>query len=463
MVSPEDARPGASATDAKTESTSDSDADFLSTLLASATLEAPPRDKPPSPMQSAVAEEVVETTATPKAACRVGLVHSPELERHAGPPGHPETPQRHQCIVERFTEAGLVDRCVALKPCSVSDSQARRAHGQAHLDELSALYDADGPTVQGKGDLFWNAHTDKAARLSAGCAVVAVTAVARGEVDSAFAVIRPPGHHAECDRAMGFCFLNNASIAALAALDECSETVHRVAIIDWDVHHGNGIEQIHYEDPRVLYISLHRYSVNPATWFYPGTGALDDCGKGAGEGKNVNIPWPEGGFGDADYAAAFQMVVEPVLRSFSPNLIIISAGFDAARGDPLGGMNLSPDAYHRFTSALVAIQPRCVALLEGGYNLRVTAACAEATLRGLLREEPTALADARMKASTERVLRAVVKQQEQYWPVLGTPEHGVAMTELLSASQMASLKLRSSPRTPAPAPRKKQEATPLTV
>ena len=379
------------------------------------------------------------------------------MELHAGPASHPECPQRHAAIVTRLQEEGLVDCCRLLVPSTVSREQVLRAHSVAHLDELARLYDSDGPAVQGKGDLFWNRHTDEAARLSAGCAVAATLAVARGEVDSAFAVIRPPGHHAECDRAMGFCFLCNASIAALAALEECSDTVKRVVILDWDVHHGNGIEVIHYEDARVLYISLHRYSVDPESWFYPGTGAVDDSGKGAGLGFNVNIPWPERGLNDADYMAAFELVVEPIVRAFGPDLVLISAGYDAARGDPLGGMCLSPEAYHHMTARLVACQPRCVALLEGGYNLQSTAVSAAATLRGLLRHPAPPLSSRpHPKLSTERVLQAVVDHQMQHWPQLGSEEHLARLNAHFAAAQAAALQLKPAvraPRTPAPGKR----------
>ena len=241
----------------------------------------------------------------------------------------------------------------------------------------------------------------------------------------------------------------------MAALEECSDTVKRVVILDWDVHHGNGIEAIHYEDPRVLYISLHRYSVDPESWFYPGTGAADDTGKGPGTGFNVNIPWPERGLNDADYAAAFELVVEPIVRAFGPDLILISAGYDAARGDPLGGMCLSPEAYHHMTSRLVSCQPRCVALLEGGYNLQSTAVSAAATLRGLLRQPAPALSSCpHPKLSTERVLQAVVDHQKQHWLELGTEEHSARLQAHFSAAHMAALQVKQpavkAPRTPAP-------------
>jgi histone deacetylase 6 len=324
-------------------------------------------------------------------------------------------------VVARFVASGLAARCAALAPRPASDEEILRAHSREHLASLEAMHDPSGAAVQERGDLFFNEHTAAAARLSAGCAVAATLAVCSGDVAAAFAVIRPPGHHAECARAMGFCFLNNASIAALAALR--APGIERVLILDWDIHHGNGIEQIHYEDPRILYVSLHRYGLGER-YFYPGTGAADDCGEGAGTGFTVNVPWPERGGGDADYAAAFELVIAPIAKAFAPSLVIISAGFDAAQGDPLGEMSVTPGGYHAMASscASFAERGRCVALLEGGYNLTATAAAAEGALRGLLGETPPPLAKrARPRRGTEEVLRGVAKAQAAHWPVMGAP------------------------------------------
>jgi hypothetical protein len=205
--------------------------------------------------------------------------------------------------------------------------------------------------------------------------------VVRGEVRSAFALVRPPGHHAEADEAFGFCFFNGAAVAAAAARRE--HGLDRVAIVDWDVHHGNGTQHIFEEDPNILYVSLHRYG----SGFFPGTGAFDEVGKAAGRGRTLNVPWLQAGLGDADYAAAFDLVIMPVLREFAPQLVLISAGFDAALGDIQGKMRMSPDGYARLTRSLFSL-PECalVAVLEGGYHLEASAECAEAVLRVMLEE-----------------------------------------------------------------------------
>ena len=203
--------------------------------------------------------------------------------------------------------------------------------------------------VQGEGDIYWTRHTERCARMAAGTACEAALAVATGTCDRAFAVVRPPGHHADCGRATGFCFFNNAAVAARVALERGA--ARRVLILDWDVHHGNGVQDILYEDPRVLYVSLHRYGDG----FYPGTGAATEIGAGAGKGFNVNIPWEEKGLGDADYLAAFDLVVDPVAKSFDPDLVIVAAGFDAAEGDPLGGMRVSDQGYALMTERLLRL------------------------------------------------------------------------------------------------------------
>jgi acetoin utilization deacetylase AcuC-like enzyme len=365
-------------------------------------------------------------------------------------------------VVNRFEQTGLAARCTPLSPRAATDEEVLRAHSAAHLASLDALFEPEGEAVQTRGDLFWNAHTASAARTSAGCAVTAALSVCSGATDAAFAVIRPPGHHAECDRAMGFCFLNNASIAALAALASPHD-IRRVLILDWDVHHGNGIEAIHYEDPRILYVSIHRHSTDPATWFYPGTGAVGDVGEGDGVGFNVNVPWPERGGGDPDYLAAFDHVIGPIARDFDPCLVLISAGFDAAEGDPLGQMCVSPGGYHAMARRCVsyARTRRCVALLEGGYNLKATADAAEATLRGLLGEEEPARGggrrEQRCKRVTETVLRAVMHAQAPHWPVVGTKEARAALDAHFASLHLAAASLGASPAPPARKKETKEE------
>mmetsp|Transcript_8729 Transcript_8729/g.32510 ORF Transcript_8729/g.32510 Transcript_8729/m.32510 type:complete len:291 (+) Transcript_8729:175-1047(+) len=260
--------------------------------------------------------------------------------------------------------------------------------------------------------------------MAAGCVTEACEAVLRGDVQRAFAVVRPPGHHALCARAMGFCFFNNAVVAARAALER--EEVQRVMILDWDVHHGNGIQDLTLEDDSIMYVSLHRYGDG----FYPGTGAAEEVGK---NGTNINVGWLEKGLGDADYLAAFDIVIEPIARSFAPDLIIIAAGFDAADGDPLGGMMLSPTGYEHMTRRLCDIgSGRVVIALEGGYALRPLATCASASLRALLGDASRAISSrSRPRKTSVKLLTDLAASFAPYWPALKSEEYSEKVRAIL--------------------------------
>lgn len=212
--------------------------------------------------------------------------------------------------------------------------------------------------------VYFNQLTWQSAMLSAGGAIETCRAVASRQLKNAIAVIRPPGHHAEENRPMGFCMFDNVAIAAKVCQIDYKETCRKILIVDWDVHHGNGIQQAFYSDPNVLYISVH---VHEDGRFYP-AGPYGDhlhCGSGAGEGKNVNVPWPTKGMGDADYMFAFQHVVMPVAYDFDPDLVIIAAGFDAAAGDQLGGCFVTPTGYAHMTHMLMSLaEGKLVVCLE---------------------------------------------------------------------------------------------------
>ena len=212
--------------------------------------------------------------------------------------------------------------------------------------------------------VYFNQLTWQSAMLSAGGAIETCRAVASRQLKNAIAVIRPPGHHAEENRPMGFCMFDNVAIAAKVCQIDYKQTCRKILIVDWDVHHGNGIQQAFYSDPNVLYISLH---VHEDGRFYP-AGPYGDhlhCGIGAGEGKNINVPWPTKGMGDADYIFAFQHVVMPVAYNFDPDLVIIAAGFDAAAGDQLGGCFVTPTCYAHMTHMLMSLaEGKLVVCLE---------------------------------------------------------------------------------------------------
>ncbi|KAF7846549.1 hypothetical protein BT93_L4171 [Corymbia citriodora subsp. variegata] len=266
--------------------------------------------------------------------------------------------------------------------------------------------------------IYLSKNSPLCARLSAGGAIEACFSIQRKEVKNAIAVIRPPGHHAEYDQAMGFCFFNNVPIAARACQKEFGDDCRKILILDWDVHHGNGVQQAFYDDPNVLYISLH---VHQGGKFYPAGDYGDHlhCGTGAGLGKNVNIPWKTAGMTDADYVYAFQQIVMPIAQDFAPDMVIVSAGFDAAEGDMLGKCHVSPAGYAHMTHMLMSLADGKVAVcLEGGYNLRSIAISALSVTRTLMGEPPERLTNTEPTSSGFDTVQLVLRQQAKYWPCL---------------------------------------------
>jgi len=306
-----------------------------------------------------------------------GLVDDPRFLDHVAPYGHPEHPGRLKAIRARFEADGLASRCVCVPAREAADEELRRIHTAAHVRAVDATASSDFQALD--PDTYTSRGSAEAARLAAGGLVDLASEVLSGRLANGFALLRPPGHHAEADRAMGFCLYNNVAVAARAV--QAAGSCERVLIVDWDVHHGNGTQHSFWDDPSVLYFSTHQFP------FYPGTGAAEEAGGGKGRGFNVNVPWPAG-MGDADHLSAFDRLLLPIARSFSPDLVLVSAGFDAAAGDLLGGMRVSPGGYAALTERLLSLADgRLVLALEGGYNLDAIARSAAACLRVLLGEE----------------------------------------------------------------------------
>jgi acetoin utilization deacetylase AcuC-like enzyme len=312
------------------------------------------------------------------AAPRVGFVYHPACLEHNNGPSHPERPQRISAVHQRVTASGLLDRLVQVPPEPCPVERLEQVHERSYV---AALREAcrQAPTWLDP-DTGVSAGSWDAALLSAGGAVAACDAVMSGKVGAAFVATRPPGHHAEAGQAMGFCLLNNVAVAARYLQD--THGIGRVAIIDWDVHHGNGTQHLFEENGDIFYFSVHQFP------FYPGTGDRRERGRGKGTGSTLNVPLPAG-CGDDEYRKVFREILRPAIDEFRPEGILISAGFDAHRDDPLAGMRVTEDGYVDLTRIVQSIADehcggRLVSLLEGGYDLKGLAASVEAHLEALI-------------------------------------------------------------------------------
>jgi histone deacetylase 6 len=336
-----------------------------------------------------------------------GLVFDEAFLLHRAPYEHPEHPGRLAAIRSRLDADGLSDRCRRVSAREATDEELLAVHTPEHVARIAAT--AQREFAQLDPDTYTSRESAAAARLAAGGLIDLVGEVLSGSLSNGFALLRPPGHHAEADCAMGFCLFNNVAVAAKAAQ---RAGVRRIAIVDWDLHHGNGTQQSFEDDPDVLYFSMHEYP------YYPGTGAPREAGRGAGRGRTVNVAWPPG-MGDPEYLAAFDRVLLPVARAFDPGLVLVSCGFDAAAGDPLGGMRVSAAGYAAMTARLRALAGgRVVLALEGGYNLDAISAAAAACTSVLLGDDPPATDPGPPNTVAERVLREVIEVQRPFWPGL---------------------------------------------
>jgi acetoin utilization deacetylase AcuC-like enzyme len=316
---------------------------------------------------------------------KTAIVYDPFNLRHTLE-GHPENFRRLEGTWQLLQEDGILQQLIRVPSSPAPVDALLRVHTAQYVERLQALSERGGGRID--SDTYVNADSYQAALLAAGGLLNLTDMVLQGQVDNGFALIRPPGHHALGHRGMGFCLLANAAIAARWAQDR--HGVERVLIIDFDVHHGNGTQDIFYDDPSILFVSTHQYP------YYPGTGAADEVGDEMAYGTTVNIPFPAF-VGDTGYVTAFQHILEPVARDFRPQLIILSAGFDAHWLDPLAGMNLSIDGYMQMVEQVMALADqlcngKLVCVLEGGYHLEVLAHSVLSTLR-VLSGSPQGISD----------------------------------------------------------------------
>ncbi|MDR7471108.1 MAG: histone deacetylase [Armatimonadota bacterium] len=308
---------------------------------------------------------------------QVLLVTSPLFLRHRTPPGHPERPERLAAILEALRQSGLEEVLRQTEEVApVARDLLEAVHRPQYIEEVAQVARGGGGYLD--PDTYVSPESFDVALAAAGGAVAAVEEVLSGRAQAAFALLRPPGHHALAAKGMGFCLFNNAALAAVAARDR--HGLHRIAVIDWDVHHGNGTQDLFYHDPSVLYVSTHREH------WYPGTGRWEEVGAGAGEGFTLNIPLPPG-IGDEGYRLIFEEVVVPLLDAARPELVLASAGYDAHFADPLGGMLLTAAGFRTLAQLTVEATARVgagfVGLLEGGYDLSGLSTSVIATLEVL--------------------------------------------------------------------------------
>jgi len=309
----------------------------------------------------------------------VGYVYDPLFLDHELP-GHPERPDRLRSILQHLEESGVLARLRAIAPRDATEADLRFVHTADLIERVRST--AGVRQVWFDADTYAVARSYDAALRAAGGLIAATNAMLDGAIDSAFCFVRPPGHHATPDRAMGFCLFNNVAVAAALALER--RDIDRVAIVDFDVHHGNGTQDIFYDDPRVLYFSTHQFP------HYPGTGRIEETGTGDGAGTTINVPLPSG-CGDEEYLRAYNEVCAPLLRRFRPQMIFVSAGFDAHFADQLAQMLLSTRGYYEIATLLRQLahelcEGRILYALEGGYDLTAIAWSARACLDTLLGE-----------------------------------------------------------------------------
>ncbi|KAI9202470.1 uncharacterized protein BJ171DRAFT_180927 [Polychytrium aggregatum] len=334
---------------------------------------------------------------------------------------NPELPQRVTVAFQKLVELGLHNRLVIIfdKICFSLDEALGIVHASQYIKEIDNTAESNESDLREQSekyiDVYFNRSTAFLSRLACTGAIAVCEAVWNGQVSNAIALIRPPGHHAERDEAMGFCVYNNVAVAARYM--QRNYSVGRIMILDWDIHHGNGIQNEFYDDPTVLYISLHRYE--DATFFPGSTDAnYDRVGGPTAKGRNVNIPWSRSGMGDRDYLYAFETLIMPIAREFGPDLVLVSAGFDSAEGDELGECHVTPQGFSQMTSLLMGLaQGKVVLALEGGYNFESVANSLAACARTLL-GEPTTIQAYTVSNDARLSVHQALFEQAPFWTCL---------------------------------------------
>jgi acetoin utilization deacetylase AcuC-like enzyme len=313
---------------------------------------------------------------------RTGIIYHPDYLNHQTGAYHPESPERLTSIVDRLIESGLMKELALIEPKSAIEEEILLVHAKKHLETIKTAWDRGFTALA--ADTPISEESYRIALLAAGGVLTGVDRIMAGEVRNGMALVRPPGHHATPTQAMGFCLFNNVAIGARYIQKRYG--IEKVLIVDWDLHHGNGTQEAFYDDPSVLYFSTHEYP------HYPGTGSYHENGEGAGKGFTINVPMRAGTPAD-EFLKKFRESIYERALEFSPGFILISAGFDAHRADPLGDLMLTESSYAEMTEVVLDIADRCssgrvLSALEGGYNLSALALSVEAHLRAMLGHKP---------------------------------------------------------------------------
>lgn len=311
---------------------------------------------------------------------KVGIVKDNRYLCHSAGSYHPESPERLAAIYTMLDDPAMSGKFTIIEPRKATHAELATIHSPTYINFIANTAGRD--FVMLDADTITCPESYEIATLAAGGVLNAVDSVMEGKTENAFAFVRPPGHHAEKDSAAGFCIFNNIAVGAMQAMAKYG--LKKILIVDWDLHHGNGTQDIFYEDPRVLYFSTHQYPL------YPGTGSLNETGRGKGAGFTVNVPM-ETGAGDADFIKIYRGILEPLALAFEPEMVLLSAGFDIYCDDPLGGMRVTPQGFAALVRILLNIADRCcrgrlVATLEGGYHVQGLTKSVKAVLKEMLDE-----------------------------------------------------------------------------
>ena len=347
---------------------------------------------------------------------QIAIVKDEIFLKHYPGDWHPERPERLEKIYARLEEEDLAPLLKVLAPREATFEELAWNHAPEYIKTIQQTAGQDH--VQLDPDTATSPDSYEAAIKAVGAQFVGLDAIFEGQVNYVFALVRPPGHHAEYNRAMGFCLFNNVALAAHYAMKRLG--CERVLIVDWDLHHGNGTQWSFYEDPRVVYFSTHQFP------YYPGTGRVEEIGRGEGTGYTVNVPL-SAGCGDLEYATVYRKVLVPVVRQFKPQVILISAGFDIYFGDPLGGMSVTPVGVAYLTRLIKELAQevcdnRILLTLEGGYSLQGLSDCTAAVLFELAGKSVIhldRLEDLNCKDASLEVLARVKAVLEKFWPGIG--------------------------------------------